>query len=810
MEAEERRPSVQVIEQLAEIFDISPNERTSFINFARGDWQSLVESKPINRPWHLQKVDRSSNLPASFTSFVGREKEQEQIIKLLKNNRIVTIAGAGGIGKTRLAIQVGNQILHEYLDGVWFVPLDSLLDPLLVPQTVASLFDIRESSNRPITETLQMILRGKSTMLILDNCEHLLDACAELILSLLIACPKLKILTTSREILNMEGEAIFHLSSLSIPESSAHIEKLEKYESIQLFVERAKLALSTFRFTRENAHPIVDICRQVDGIPLAIELTAACINILKVEEISNQLHKSFAGLAVDRRATIPRHQTLQASLDWSWSLLTNSEQVFMRQLAVFAGGWTLEAAQAICDGKALTLTSALVNKSLILANQNSDHQTRYRFHEIVHQYAHEKIIKAGDEENVRTRHFNYFLKLSEQAESAWRGPAQVEWMERITDEWDNIRAALTWADKTHVEGGLYLASRLGRFWQSLNMREGSYWLTTFLQKPESHSHPKARAMALHAHLPVLNLMNQLDTWESTAKECIELYRLLGNQRGEIEVSLIMARNISSAAQRMEFFQEAINLAQISGDIWWQARTLWEVGWNCTGNERFNCWQQAIRLFRQAEDWRMLAQCLTSTANHALLNDNLKLAQKCLEEAILLNDQLKDKDTTTDLLNARAQMAMLRGNYNQARIYWQEELGISEELGARMDTLWCQSHLGYLALYEGNLTEASDIFLETAREFFNDKNRVGVVFNLEGIASLYVAIGKPEFAARLIGWADATRKNIDDPRPLLEQADVDKIIVACLAKMGEAAFSDAYETGKIMSLEEALEYALEEN
>ena len=386
-ESEERRPSAEVVEQLAIIFTIPQEEHKSFLRFARGDWDAMAVSNAADEPWRVSNLEPQSNLPSLITSFIGRGKEQAEVIHLLKKNRLVTIAGAGGIGKTRLATQVGQELLHDYPDGVWFAPLESLSDRLLVPQTVASVFDIREGADRPVMETLKNVLRRKTLLLIIDNCEHLLDACVLLMESLLSHCPNLRILATSREILNMEGEAICSLPSLSTPGEGTSLEELVEYESIQLFVERASLAFSTFQLTMENAPAIVDICRILDGIPLAIELTAARVNILNIDEISKQLHKSFTMLASDRRTTISRHQTLQTSLDWSWFLLTDSEQVFLRQLSVFAGGWTLEAAEAVCDGNALSLTNSLAQKSLIKVKQAPEHGTRNYFHEIVRQYA---------------------------------------------------------------------------------------------------------------------------------------------------------------------------------------------------------------------------------------------------------------------------------------------------------------------------------------------------------------------------------------------------------------------------------------
>lgn len=384
------KPSKELASLLLEKLGVPKGEWQQWISFARGisgfpSSPGQTSSKPI------------TNLPASLTTFVGREKEQAEIINLITRHRLVTLAGVGGIGKTRVALEVGQKLVNDYAEGVWFIAFDSLSDPALVPQTVAAVFDVREGPDRSVLEILTNVLRRKTVLLILDNCEHLLDACSQLIQTLLTNCPSLKVLTTSREVLNMEGEAKYYLPSLAVPiNDSASPEKMGEYESVQLFTERASLAVSSFNLTKENGNTIVEICRRVDGIPLAIELAAARISILSVAEISKQLHDSFALLASDRKATLSRHQTLQASLDWSWGLLSEMEQIFLQELSVFAGGWTLEAAQAVCDGDALNLTDALVKKSLIAVDQRSGRETRYRFHEIVHQYVYQKLVESDE------------------------------------------------------------------------------------------------------------------------------------------------------------------------------------------------------------------------------------------------------------------------------------------------------------------------------------------------------------------------------------------------------------------------------
>ncbi|HEY3477188.1 MAG TPA: BTAD domain-containing putative transcriptional regulator, partial [Anaerolineales bacterium] len=435
--------------------DPQPETRDLYKKIRKGQAKSVPPEKEtaIPVPQH--------NLPHQLSTFIGREKEQNEVIKLISKKRLVTLAGAGGIGKTSLSSRVGRKLLAAYPNGVWFIALDSLSDPALLSQTVASVFGVREGTDRPLLEKLTDSLRTKAAMLIFDNCEHLLDACAQLVTALLTQCPNLKVLATSREPLGIPGEAIYTMPSLPLPEQDIDsLEAWSEFESVQLFADRASLALPSFQLTEENAQTVVDICRKVDGIPLAIELAAAHVNMLQVEEILAQLQHSFALLTSDIRTILPRHQTLRASMDWSWGLLSEAEQIFLRQLSVFAGGWTLESAGAVCDGDVLELSSALVKKSLIVVNQQAGPETRYRFHEMVREFAYDQLVRSGDEEKIRSQHLKYFVDLAEKAETELHGPAMVKWTERLSEERNNLRVALHWAERTDVEGGLYLSGRL--------------------------------------------------------------------------------------------------------------------------------------------------------------------------------------------------------------------------------------------------------------------------------------------------------------------------------------------------------------
>jgi predicted ATPase/DNA-binding XRE family transcriptional regulator len=807
-ESEERRPSAEVVEELAEIFTIPPEERKSFLRFARGDWQAFVGGDMDDAPWRALNIEQQSNLPSLITSFIGREKEQAEVISLLEKNRLVTLTGTGGIGKTRLAIQVGNRLLQDDPHSVWLVRLDSLSDPSLVPQTVASVFDIQDVAGRPIMETLKHVLRGKTALLILDNCEHLLDACTQLSATLLAHCPNLRILTTSREILNMEGEATFSLPSLSMPAESAAPEKIAEYESVQLFVERAALALSTFKLDDANAPSILEICRRVDGIPLAIELTAARVNILSVKEISKQLHKSFALLSSDHRTTLSRHQTLQMSLDWSWSLLSDSEQVFLRQLSVFAGGWTLEAAESVCEGNALSLTSTLIQKSLIKVEQKAERETRYYFHEMVRQYGREKLLEAGETEAVRDRHLAYFVELVERAEPELYRSNQVLWFNKLDSERDNLRLALEWALTTNIEAGLSIASVPWRFWQRHNYQEMGHWLHQLLGRYSKSDSIQAQALAVHT--TYLFASGNVVEARQAAEQGLQLARSLSDQPNEALSLLFLGRSIALAGDYQEgfpFIEQSLAIYRTLGDHIGQATAIGWLGMNHNDLEQSKAFlSKSLKLHRDLGNLSGISWCLTFLAYHAMFGGDFSTPAPWLEEAKTLYRQLGDQPNEADVLQMLGMLAHWQGNYQKACAYFEQSIAMYEKSGG-LRISWPRVRLAHTFLRQGDFVHARETFEICLQQF---EELIGVVYTIEGLAALHLYQGQPERAARLFAWADATREKIGNDRPPIEQVDVDKDIAACLTKMGEGAYSAAYKEGKGMLLDEAIAYALGKN
>jgi len=430
-----------------------------------------------------------NNLPAQATSLVGREKEMAEVRSLLTETRLLTVTGVGGVGKTRLALQVGAALLDEFPDGVWLVELAAMSDPALVPQAVAKALGVREHPGRPLrVDTLLEHLGPKRVLLILDNCEHLIEACAELVDALLRGCPELQLLVTSREALGIGGEVAWRVPSLPTPEpdclESTEAElasALTQYEAVQLFIERAVAAKPGFTVTNDNAPAVAQVCWRLDGIPLAIELAVARMRVLTPRQIAERLDDRFRLLTGGSRAALPRQRTLRAALDWGHDLLSEKERALLRRLSVFAGGWTLEPAEAVCadaeEGEVgaggpaieryevLDLLSQLVEKSLSVAEEESG-EMRYHLLETVRQYGAEKLEEMQESLVMHRKHRDWFVALAECAGEELRGAEQKAWLDRLEREHDNLRAALEYS-KREADGvgtGLSLAAVLSRFW----------------------------------------------------------------------------------------------------------------------------------------------------------------------------------------------------------------------------------------------------------------------------------------------------------------------------------------------------------
>ncbi len=784
-----------------------------------------------------------TNLPASLTSFIGREKEVAEVRDLITSQRVVTLTGPGGTGKTRLATEAASGLIDAFADGVWLIELAPLADAALVPHTLASTLGLRETGGRPIVTALIDVLREKHRLLVLDNCEHLIEASAQLAAALLPACPQLHILATSREPLEIPGEILFRVPPLSTPDTPhvPIIQELAHYEAVQLFVERGAAGMPTYTLTTDNAGAIVRICQRLDGMPLAIELAAARLKTLRAEEIAARLDDRFRLLTSGSRTALPRQQTLRATIDWSYDLLSDSERTLLRRLSVFAGGWLLEAAEAVGADSAvgddprvspgdethgrrvdtridpynmLDLLTQLVNKSLVSAEREQGRETRYGMLETIRQYAREKLIESGEEAALRRRHLEYYVRLAERAEPELVGPDQFAWLDRLEAELDNIRTALDWSLTTNVESGLRLASALRWFWiNSMHLNESSEYLARLLQP----STPQVvaliiRAKALAVQSALLNLRYDLAQSQQLAEESLALCHAVGDEQGKTLALLMLARAFWLQGQANEGHQlceRCLALSRARNDpirtgeaLFWLADTL------PRGPRRVELLEEAQAIFRAHGHWSGLAFTLIELTQVATFQGDYSLARRWLNESM---DLTRRSAALAGLfayeMTISGGLALCEGDYERACAELEESARLMRDAGQSMNSSWAVAYLGYVALRQGELQRARHLWEQSLHNFREANYPIGVVFNVEGLASLAVQQGRPARAARLLAWADAMRETISDPRPPVEQADVDRDLAVIHAQLDETTFKAEQAAGRAMTLEEAIEYAL---
>ena len=482
--------------------------------------------------------ERRHNLPEPVTSFVGRQQDIADLVGLLSTTRLLTLTGAGGCGKTRLALEVARRAVDGFPDGVWFADLAPLVEPALVAQAVAAAVGVRESPNRSVLETIAERLRTRHTLLILDNCEHLLTASAVLAGTLLRAVPRLSILATSRETLGIDGETAWRVPSLSLPGPDARVSSadLMQYEAVRLLVERAAAVEAGFAATQGNAAILADVCRRLDGIPLAIELAAARLSILSLEQLHSRLHDRFRLLARSQQTTLARHRTLEATIDWSYDLLSEPDQRLFCQLSVFGGGWTLEAAEQVCSGDGsdgpdvLDGMSRLADKSLVLVDDDASGARRYRYLESVKEYARTRLLQSGESDKVFARHFEYFVGLARRVAPELTQAEQLRWLRMLESEHGNFRGAMEWslASGRPQHGHLELAALLHLFWIKRGyFAEGQHWLERALASSTTPP-PGCRARALVALGSIVFFQGDFGRARVLLTEGAELARATGD------------------------------------------------------------------------------------------------------------------------------------------------------------------------------------------------------------------------------------------------------------------------------------------
>lgn len=686
----------------------------------------------------------AAGLPVEISSFVGRERELAEVGNLLATTRLLTLVGPGGCGKTRLALRAARAAAANFRDGACWVELAPLSDCGLVPQAVASALNVRELPGRPLTGRLIEHLKLKNSLLVLDNCEHLPGACAAMAVSLLRACPHLTLLATSRESLGITGEVSWPVAPLTIPDpdNPVRADELRRYEAVRLFVERAKAVRPGFALADDNGQALAQVCCELDGIPLAIELAAVRVQALSISEIASRLTGVLGLLTSGERTARPRHRTLKATIDWSYQLLSTREQILFRRLSVFTGGFTLTSAEAVVAGEGidsveiLDLLAQLVTKSMVMM-QAGNGETRYRLLEIVRQYAREQLRAAQEELAPQRRHAEFFLSLAEQTEAAMAGPRQWETLASLHHEHANLRAALRWfMESGDAEHGLQLAGALLQFWWFRGFfTEGQRWLDEFLGLPGASARTAVRAKALHA------------------------------------LGVLMYRSADDKTAHQETVRSRL--------------------------------QESIAIYRQLADHAGIAAALRELGRFSAEQGDWEQARSCLEES-LEHDQRSGDARGIALTRATLGIAaVLQGADDQGRIYLEQALQVLHRLGGKNEIAACLLYLGCLACDRGDFAAARARYAEVMTGNPLHQYRWPIPFILLGYARLAASERHWRLAMRLAGAAESLRQAIGVSSGLAYRAYFERGLEPARQALGEEQGNKAWDEGRAMSLQQAL-------
>lgn len=728
------------------------------------------------------------NLSPQLTSFIGRTREIAEVEALLARARLLTLTGAGGSGKTRLALEVAARLVDSYPNGVWLAELAGLADPGLVPQAVASALGVRDQPGRPLLYTLADYLQSKHLLIILDNCEHLVAACAELAETLLRACPALQILATSREALNIGGEITWLVPSLSLPDADhkgdlgeALASDPARYEAVHLFTERAASVSSAFRLAVRDAPAVAQICLRLDGIPLAIELAAARVKVLSVAQIAGRLDDSFQLLAGGSRTALPRHQTLKATVDWSYSLLTGKESALFRRLSVFAGGFTLNAVEAVCAGEpieqyeALDVLSHLVEKSLVVVLEaEQGGARRYRLLETLRQYGRERLAESGESGDMTARHARHYALLCASAEPQLFGPAQVEWLDRLNIELDNLRAALDWCRLHDPSMGLLLAGSITRFWDMRGyLTEGRRWLDDLLAVVPHRTSLRAKGLYTSGNLTSRQGYNEPAI--PMMEESAAIYEEIGDQAGmawALERLGIAEALIGGVEKGLAYSERSVSIFRHIGYKAGLGYALGSLGMNARTEGRYararEALQEAYAITREVGDLNGSAYALNNLGQLARLEGDYEKAWAMLLECLELSERIGHKPFNCFTLECLSTVARMRGDYAAGWTMLERSLQVAREIGIMRHLARCIYSFAILAIHYGQIVKSVKLF--------------GAAMSLQPVVKL----------------------SLDED----EVAEWDGALAKARAQLSDADFVQAWDIGSAMTAEQASDLALE--
>jgi predicted ATPase/class 3 adenylate cyclase len=736
------------------------------------------------------------NLPRQLTSFVGREKELAEVQRLLSDTRLLTLLGPGGTGKTRLMLQAAEEVIQNYPDGVWLVELATLTNPNKIPDRVAAAINVQEQPGRSIKVTLHDYLRQKDMLLLLDNVEHLVRESAEFVEGLFTYCPNLSILVTGREALFIPGETTLQIPSLSLPNThgTLPLDEIKESEGVQLFLERSRAVRPDFEVTDQNAATIADIVKRLDGIPLALELAAARMRMLTVEQIAERLNDRFRLLTGGHRTALPRQQTLQALIDWSWNLLDEDEHVLLRRLSVFSGGWNIDAAQIITgfepldDFAVFDLMEQLINKSVVNVDYPSEGKARYNLLESIRQYARDKLFEVGEGEELRNRHVDYYVNFAQDAEPNLRSSSMVSWVKKIEDELNNLRTAMTWTLDTNPVLALRLSGSL------------LYWPGQWIQISE------AKSWLLPAVERTRDLLEENKN-DSLSEDFI---------KGLVALATTYSF-FSDHIPALRYIEEALQLSEKTGHLRHfvycvSMKTI--IFANGAGSYNTPEWiekiKTALKIASEQNFEFELAQMNFIMAGIHIAQGNFEKAMYHFDSAQEMTKRINNPYRNGEILRFRAMIAYLKGNYQGAENDIRKAIEYFRAINYQRFILISQSDLAHFLRRQGRVDEAVEIYRDTLPRWQEHSNLPALAHQLECFAFIGVIQGKHEFAARLIGKAKTLRASMSAETTIeREIEEMDQAMGKITETLGEAERDRLIHEGGEISIDDAILLALEE-
>ncbi len=777
------------------------------------------------------------NLPTQPTPLIGREQEVASVCRLLRRPevRLVTLTGPAGVGKTRLGLQVAAELVDQFADGVYAVMLEPVSDPALVVPAIAQTLSISEVSNQPLLPLLQSALKDKSLLLVLDNFEQVASAALQ-VAELLAACPKLKVLVTSRVVLHVRAEREFVVPPLSVPNPKRlpDLVALSQYEAVALFIERAQAVKPDFAVTNTNAPAVAGICARLDGLPLAIELAAARVKYFPPQTLLTRLEQGLSVLVGGARDLPLRQQTLRGAIAWSYDLLTPQEQALFRRLAVFVHGCTVEAAEAVCtaagqlEGDILEGLASLMDKSLLRQEEQAEGETRFWMLQTLREFGLERLAEAEETERIREAHAWYYLALAEQAEPHLRGAEQTRWLARLEQEKENLLAALAWLlerarseeeGKQQAEHALRLCAALYWFWYIRGyLREGRTFLERALLLGAGVAAP-VRARALSAAGELALVVEDMPRAQALWEQSLALFRDLGDTAGMATILLALGfadltRNQFGAARAR--LEEAEALFQQVGDTWSRGRCLTSLSRVCIAQGEYDralsLLEESLELYRALNDKARLGWVLYLLAQVLFLSHmDLAIASVLAEESLVHLRQVGDTWVSAFALSLLGEIVLQQGDAARARALIEESITILKEVEDRVTTAETLICLARVVACQGETERASGLYQESLAILQGYKYGTDSILPcLEGLGAVLAGQGelaRMVEAARLWGAAEALREAIGAPMPPVYRADYERAVVTARAQLDEEAFAAAWAGGRTIPLEQVINEAL---